>query len=78
MPFQDALAYLPGVEVGKQEASMILNGVPLRRIFKPEMVHTGSGRFVRVLSRNRLLAIIEKSDSLRYFKVFKELDVVYR
>lgn len=78
MPFQNALAYLPGIEVGNQEASMILNGVPLRRIFKPEKVHIGSERFFRVLSKNRLLAIIEKSDSFRYFKVFKDLEVVYR
>jgi len=76
-PFGEALGYLPGMEVGKREASMILNGIPPARVFSSWEEKTGSAKYIRVLSQNRLIAIIEKGDSLRYFKVFKDLEVEY-
>jgi tRNA pseudouridine55 synthase len=77
-PLGEAFGYLPGMEVGDREASMILNGVPPVRVFSSWEEDTGSARFFRVLFQNRLIAIIEKGDSLRYFKVFKDLEVEYR
>jgi len=56
---------------------MVLNGVPVRKVLTSVDIRFGSERFFRVISHKRLLAIIEKSDSIRYFRVFKDFEVVY-
>jgi len=77
IPLANALEYLPWVEVEDEQASMVLNGVPVRKVLTSVDIRFGSERFFRVISHKRLLAIIEKSDSIRYFRVFKDFEVVY-
>jgi len=77
IPLANALEYLPWVEVEDEQALMVLNGVPVRKVLTSVDIRFGSERFFRVISHKRLLAIIEKSDSIRYFRVFKDFEVVY-
>jgi tRNA pseudouridine55 synthase len=76
MPLGKALEYLPQVAVNQEEAKKILNGFP------PETVFDGAQTpedtvFFRVLWGKRLIAIIEKGTSLKYFKVFGNYEVVH-
>jgi tRNA pseudouridine55 synthase len=99
IPLETALEYLPRVMVNQEEAKMILNGIPLGKIFNIKNSlekhysqnhvsqdfglrdrspgYYDSEGYIRMLWGSRLIAIIEKGETLKYFKVFRNYEVVH-
>ncbi len=69
----DALEDLDFVNVDYERMIKISNGFPLEKIFFKEELETLNQGFYRVIFNNTLITIIEKKDSVRYFKVFKDM-----
>ncbi|MBN2323908.1 MAG: tRNA pseudouridine(55) synthase TruB [Spirochaetes bacterium] len=76
VPLEEALGYLPAVEVGEEEASMVKNGIPPGRALKRHWAAFGSlelsgprpvpglDSFSRVMSEGRLIAIVTRGRGL--------------
>ncbi|UCB45489.1 MAG: tRNA pseudouridine(55) synthase TruB [Spirochaetota bacterium] len=72
-----ALGYLPHVMVSQEEADLILNGTPPGKIFSEKGNLFTDNSYIRVLFEKRLIAIVEIGNPLKYFKVFRNLEVVH-
>ncbi len=70
----DALSDFPAITADFEETRKIYNGVPPEKVLnKDEMMRMPNG-FVRVISAGNLIALVEKGETLRYFRVFKHND----
>jgi len=70
----DALSDFPAITVDHEETRKIYHGVPPEKVLnKEEMVRMPNG-FTRVIHAGTLVALIEKGETFRYFKVFKQND----
>lgn len=77
IPLNEALNYIPLIEVTGEEALMVQNGVPPEKIFLEKKLLSLEERYFRLVFHAKLIAIIEKGHTLRYYKVFKDLEVVH-
>lgn len=74
IPMNDALSEFPAITTNHEETRKIYNGVPPEKVLdKSEMMRMPNG-FVRVIFSGDLIAIVEKGETLRYFRVFKHND----
>jgi len=74
IPLKKALNHLPGVEIEERKADLLIKGIPLNRLFPSELLDSIPEGYSRFTSRGNLLAIVEKKDRIRYFKVFSRID----
>lgn len=68
IPIEDALGYLPRIDVNYDEALKVSNGI------SPEMVFGDPGfnnaRYIRVIYKDKTIAVVQKNNGkLKYFKV---------
>jgi len=70
IPLEKALRDLQEIEIEEKKASLLLKGTPLQRLFPREELEKISEGYSRVMSGGRLLAILEKKQKVRYFKIF--------
>ena len=69
----DALEDLDFVNVDHEKMTKISHGFPLEKVFFRDELEILKKGFYRVMFNNTLITIIEKKDSVRYFKVFTEM-----
>lgn len=77
IPLNKALNHIPQINVAPDMASMIFNGVSLNRIFPEDEWNVLVYGYYRVTLGSRLIAIIEKREYPRYFRVFKDPEGVH-
>ena len=77
IPLQKALNHIPQINVTPDMASMIFNGVSLNRIFPEDKWNPLVCGYYRVTLGSKLIAIIEKREYPRYFRVFKDPEGVH-
>jgi len=73
IPISKALDYFPRLDVDNNKANMIFNGIALERVFNQAMIGENNNKYFNIMFNDKLIAIIEKGERIRYFKVFKDL-----
>jgi len=71
----DALSEFPAVTTDREGTRKIYNGVPLGKILSEDDLKGMPNGFLRVVSGGHLIALVEKGETLRYFRVFKHENV---
>ncbi len=70
MPLHEALDLYPGFEVTGEQIPLIYNGVPIEKLISADHpIHRLHG-YVRLLHAERLVALVEAGQTLRYYRVF--------
>ncbi len=70
MPLYKALDIYPGFEVTGEQLPLIYKGVPIERLISADHPIRRLHGYVRLLHAQRLVALLEVGETLRYYRVF--------
>jgi tRNA pseudouridine55 synthase len=71
----DTLSELPAITTDREGMRKIFNGVPPERILREDDLKIIPTGFILVVFEGHLIALVEKGEKLRYFRVFKHNNV---
>jgi len=71
IPLNEALKNIPQINVSRDLVPLIYQGVSIIKIFSPAELDRLKNGYNRVISENRLIAIIRQEEGPSYYKVFK-------
>jgi len=71
VPLEEALMYIPSIEVDGGLANRIFNGVPLENLFSENERKSFGKGYLRILHNGVLIAVAVNNEGLRYFKVIR-------
>ena len=65
---EEALSFLPAIEVDENTAKAVSNGMPVGKLIYDRSPNTNNN-YIRILYKNRIIAILKKNGGFKYFKV---------
>jgi len=65
---EEALSFLPAIEVDENTAKAVSNGMPVGKLISDRSPNINNN-YIRILCKNRIIAILEKNRGFKYFKV---------
>jgi len=64
----EALSYLPNIEVNEDTATKVSSGFPAYILFE-DIIADMEDKYIRVLYKKNLIAVLEKEKKIKYYKV---------
>ena len=68
IPTEKSLSFLPYIQIDEHTARKVSNGLRADKVFKDRLPKVRS-KYIRILYEDKLIAILENSKKLKYFKV---------